>query len=99
MANSQNKTRAELDSALEEMIATSDAGQLTVFATLMRRIMSSRDPDIASAILVMLDDPVIDSILGIAGKLDEEGRDQLLFFAEDLFREAQPPVQPTRKWG
>lgn len=63
--------------------------ELALVCELIEQIVACSDPDVVQTFLSWRADPRIDSILDLAASLGDDGRDQLLFAAEDLFSESQ----------
>jgi hypothetical protein len=66
-----------------------DAERLKLLERIMDQILVCNDPDIVETFVAWRNEPRIESVLSLAGSLDEERLDQLLFAAEDLFAETQ----------
>lgn len=65
--------------------------QLALVCEFIEQILACSDPDVVQTFLSWRADPRIDSILDLAASLGDEGRDQLLFAAEDLFSDSRQP--------
>ncbi len=65
--------------------------QLALVCEFIEQILACSDPDIVQTFLSWRADPRIDSILDLAASLGDEGRDQLLFAAEDLYSDSRQP--------
>ena len=64
-----------------------DDRRLTLLKQIVDQLLICHDPDIVETFVAWRTDPRVDSILNLAGSLDDERLDQLLFTAEDLFAE------------
>ncbi len=73
----------ELRGRLTERLATLSSNELAVVLEFAEQIVVNFDPEAVSQFLSWRDDPRIESILQIASALDEAGREQLLFDAEN----------------
>lgn len=61
--------------------------QLSVVAAFIRQILQCHDTDIVQTFVELQQDPQLGSLLAIASDLEDEERDQLLFIAEEMFRQ------------
>ena len=64
-------------------IATLSAPELSLVLEFAEQIVTRFDPETVSEFMSWRSDPKIESILQIAAALDEAGREQLLFDAEN----------------
>lgn len=74
---------------LIDLLGQLDDIQFGVIEKFVSQVIRCHDPEIVRGFLEWKDDPQLGSILEIAADLDEEHRDQLLFFAEGLLQEQQ----------
>lgn len=63
--------------------------QLRLVDRFVQQILRCHDPEVVKVFLNWRRDPRIGSVLELAADLDDEDRDQLLFFAEALYDEAR----------
>jgi len=89
--SAMSKVRQSLSDRLEGL---SDL-QLALVIEFVEQILSCEDPDVVQTFLSWRADPRIDSILDLAASLGDEGRDQLLFAAEDLYNDSRQPCRVT----
>ncbi|MGS4946909.1 hypothetical protein ACVDG3_15630 [Meridianimarinicoccus sp. RP-17] len=66
-----------------------DDRRLTLLQRIADQILVCNDPDIVETFVAWRNDPRIESVLSLAGSLDDDRLDQLLFVAEDLFGETE----------
>lgn len=66
-----------------------DDRRLTLLQRIADQLLICNDPDIVETFTAWRNDPRIESVLSLAGSLDDERLDQLLFAAEDLYAETQ----------
>ena len=70
---------------LAQLLVGLGASQADIVVAFARQIVTCHDPEAVQAFLVWRDDPRMESLMQIAATLDDEGLDQLVFTAEDLF--------------
>jgi hypothetical protein len=80
---------------MNEGLARLDDEQLALVQTFIDQILLCHDPDVVSAFLAWRCDARIGSILDLAAALGDEGRDQLLFAAEELYSDTHMPQVTT----
>lgn len=89
-------------SGLLEKILNLDPARQRLAEAFIDQILVCNDPDVVKTFLEWRDDPCIDSLMVVSSALDEEGRDQLLFVAEDLYADqelSRPVAETTQKEG
>ena len=74
---------------VEERLGGLSDEQLALVNEFIDQVLACEDPDVVRTFLMWRSDPRIDSILDLAATLGDEGRDQLLFAAEDLYSESR----------
>lgn len=79
-----NEERA-LRKSLADRVSTLTAGEASVALGLIDQLVVCFDPDIVHDFTEWRNDARLASILQLAARLDDELRDQVLFFVEDLF--------------
>lgn len=79
-------TKTARDQVLAQVSALDDR-RLALLRRIVEQILVCYDPDIVDTFVAWRNEPRIESILSLAGNLDDEHLDQLLFVAEDLFAE------------
>lgn len=62
--------------------------QLALVEAFVDQLMRYHDPDVVRTFLAWRSDPRLGSILELAADIGEEDRDQLLFYAEELYGSA-----------
>lgn len=77
--------RAKILSQLSEL----DDRRLELLGRIADQLLICNDPEIIETFVAWRNDPRIESVLGLAGNLDDDRLDQLLFAAEDLYAETQ----------
>lgn len=83
-------------SRLLAQIAALDERQVDLVLKVTRQLVACHDPDVVQTFLAWRCDPKLESILDLAAALDDDGRDQLLFSAEDLYSEMAMRVPKAR---
>lgn len=82
-------THDKTAASLLEKIGRLDPSRQRLAEAFIEQILVCNDPDAVRNFLEWRDDPCIDSLMIVSSALDDESRDQLLFFAEDLFTEQE----------
>lgn len=88
-------TQIARDQVLAQVSALDDR-RLALLRRIVEQILVCNDPDIVDTFVAWRNDPRIESILSLAGSLDDERLDQLLFAAEDLFAEVDQATPRAR---
>ena len=70
---------------LLERVTNLTAGEARVALDLIDQLVVCFDPDIVDDFKEWHEDPRLSSILQLVARLDDDLRDQVLFFTEDLF--------------
>ena len=70
--------------------------QLGIVGQFVQQILLCHDPDVVTSFVNWRHDPKIGSILSIAADLDEDFREQLLFVAEEMFRQHTEDTDVSR---
>ena len=81
------RNRDALERSVEARLRVLEPEKLALVEVFIDQILKWHDPDVVEAFLAWRRDGRIGSILELAAELGDEGRDQLLFFAEDLYTE------------
>jgi hypothetical protein len=70
---------------LTQTIATMNDTEIALVLSFADQVVACYDPDAISDFLEFRSDATLASILQLAAALDDEGREQLLYSAEDFF--------------
>lgn len=80
----KRRLQAELDKLTPD--------QLDLARRFVEQVLCFHDPEVVQTFLKWRGDPVLGSILQLTADLDGEDRDQILFHAEDLYKDARTRV-------